>query len=188
MNFYNCLNSNFFQYGINNLVPIRSKDKELIRNWRNEQMFHLRQDKLLSDEDQNKYFNQVINKLFDQKYPEQVLFSLLENDTCIGYGGLVHINWKIKTAELSFIMDSSLEKDYFNKNWEIFLKLIEDVAFNDLNFSKIYTHAFDIRPKLYKSLLNEGFSFESRIKSQYLYNGELKDVIIHSKLNENAKI
>lgn len=188
MSKYKCLNNNFFQEGNYKIVPIRFEDKDLIMNWRNDQMFHLRQKKLLSIDDQNKYFNQVVNRLFDQKHPEQILFSFLENDKCIGYGGLVHIDWKKKTTELSFIMNSSLEKDYFNKNWEIFLKLIQELAFNELNFYKMYTYAFDIRPKLYKSLLLEGFSFESRIENQYLYEGKLRDVVIHSKLNKNAKI
>ena len=34
------------------LIPIRMEDRESIRIWRNEQMFHLRQKQALSEDDQ----------------------------------------------------------------------------------------------------------------------------------------
>ena len=44
---------------------------------------------------------------------KSVLFNYLHNGKCIGYGGLVHINWIDKNAEVSFIMDTELEENYF---------------------------------------------------------------------------
>ena len=85
--------------------------------WRNEQIYHLRQKRPLSADDQENYFANVVNKLFDQDKPEQILFSFLQGDTCIGYGGLVHINWVDNNAEISFIMDTGLEKEHFEKYW-----------------------------------------------------------------------
>ena len=73
-------------------------------------MYHLRQDKPLTEEDQEAYFLNVVAKLFEQERPNQLLFSFLDGDKCIGYGGLVHINWIDKNAEISFIMNTSLEK------------------------------------------------------------------------------
>ena len=75
--------------------------------WRNEQMYHLRQSKPLTEADQDRYFDEVVSQLFDQEQPEQILFSFLEGEKCIGYGGLVHINWGDRNAEVSFIMDTS---------------------------------------------------------------------------------
>ncbi|MBK8827806.1 MAG: GNAT family N-acetyltransferase, partial [Saprospiraceae bacterium] len=81
--------------------------------WRNEQMYHLRQSKLLTVDDQERYFTNVVAHLFDKEQPDQILFSYIEGDVCIGYGGLVHINWIDKNAELSFIMDTKLESNHF---------------------------------------------------------------------------
>jgi RimJ/RimL family protein N-acetyltransferase len=178
---YKCLTISIFQQGSFSIVPIRHEDRMAILRWRNEQIYHLRQNKLLTSEDQEIYFNTIINTLFDQEKPNQVLFSYLEDGVCIGYGGLVHINWIDKNAEISFIMNTVLEKDNFQKHWGIFLNLIEQVAFTDLKLHKITTYAFDLRPKLYPVLENSGFSKEAVLKKQCLFNMEYVDVVIHSK-------
>ena len=48
--------------------------------------FHLRQDKLLTELSQESYFKGTVAKLFEPKKPNQILFSYLKNDICIGYG------------------------------------------------------------------------------------------------------
>lgn len=184
MNIYKALSKQIFVSGRYSLVPIRFEDRYDIMKWRNEQIYHLRQAKPLTKEDQDAYFENVVAKLFDQEQPNQILFSFLEDDICIGYGGLVHINWIDKNAEISFIMDTSLEKDRFQEIWQSYLKLIDEVAFCDLFLHKIYTYAFDLRPHLYKILENDGFKKESMLKEQCFFNGEYKDVIIHGKFNK----
>lgn len=154
--------------------------------WRNEQIYHLRQDRPLTFEDQNNYFLNIVNKLFEQEKPKQILFSFLEKNVCIGYGGLVHINWVDRNAELSFILETKLENDYFAYYLSIFLKLIERVAFLDLNLHKIYSYAFDIRPHLYPILESEGFDKDAILKEHCFFNGEFKDVVIHFKINQKT--
>ena len=83
-------------------------------------MYHLRQTKKLTKKDQDLYFKDTIYKQFSQDKPEQILFSFLENDICIGYGGLVHINWKNKTAEISFLIDTNKEKVFIKNIGKIF--------------------------------------------------------------------
>jgi len=149
--------------------------------WRNEQMYHLRQSKPLTIEDQENYFTKVVSSLFKQEEPNQILFSYLENGTCIGYGGLVHINWIDKNAEISFIMNTGLEKNHFQEHWVNYLVLIEKIAFEELNFHKIYTYAFDLRPQLYEALEKAGFAKDARLKKHCFFNGKYIDVLIHSK-------
>lgn len=182
MNNYICLKNNTFVRGNYSIVPIRFEDMFEIMKWRNDQLFHLRQSKLLTVSDQKLYFKNVISQLFSQKKPNQILFSYLENGVCIGYGGLVNLNWQDKNAEISFIMNTDLEKLYFNKHWQIFLKLIEKVAFKELQFHKIYTYAFDLRPHLYSTLINAKYLFEARLIEHCLYDDKYIDVLIHSKI------
>ena len=182
---YKCLNTKAVFFDKFKLVPIRDEDKDLIMQWRNEQIYHLRQNELLTKEKQAWYFDNVVNKLFEIEKPDQLLFSFLENDICTGYGGLVHINWEDKNAEISFIMNTQLEKEYFKKNWKIFLQLIEKIAFSELKLHKIFTYAFDLRQNLYPALEESGYSKECRLKEHIFYKGAFRDIIIHAKFLAN---
>lgn len=181
---YKVLNQSSFSNGNYSLVPIRFEDKLKIMQWRNEQIYHLRQAKLLTIQDQNDYFENVVSKLFNQEQPNQILFSFLENGECIGYGGLVHINWTDKNAEISFIMKTRLEVDRFDEIWTQYLLLIENVAFIDLKFHRIFTYAFDLRPRIYSVLELSGFVRESVLKDKVVFEGKNIDVVIHSKENK----
>ena len=185
MKYYKVLDKQVFSSGAFSIVPIRHEDRFDIMKWRNEQIYHLRQNKPLTVEDQEAYFQNVINKLFDQNQPNQILFSYLENEICIGYGGLVHINWIDNNAEISFIMKSELESEYFQKHWKLFLKFIEQVAFTELNFHKIYVYAFDLRPHLNVVLEASDFFLDARLNGHCYYKDNFIDVFIYSKINGN---
>ncbi|WP_323027642.1 GNAT family N-acetyltransferase [Gelidibacter japonicus] len=180
---YKVLKTNSFSKDEYSIVPIRYKDRFKIMEWRNEQMYHLRQASLLTKEDQENYFKNVVTNLFDQEKPDQILFSYLKGGECIGYGGLVHINWIDHNAEISFIMDTELEKEEFTKHWNIFLNLVEQVAFQELNLHKIYTFAFDLRPHLYSVFEKKGYLKEAVLKEHCLFNQKYIDIIIHAKTN-----
>ena len=178
---YKCLTRNEYRLNSFKLIPLRDEDKFSIMKWRNEQMYHLRQAKKLTEQDQENYFKTVVDKLFEQDKPEQLLFSFLENDSCIGYGGLVHINWLAKNAEVSFIMNTANETNFESSHWTNFLKLIDQIAFQDLALHKIFCYAYDVRPHLYTYLLQNNFVLEARLKEHYLLEGNYYDVVIHSK-------
>ncbi len=180
---YKALKQKEFLNGDYKLVPIRFEDRYDIMKWRNEQMYHLRQAESLTKEKQDAYFKNVIAKLFDQDQPDQILFSYLENDKCIGYGGLVHINWMDRNAEISFIMATELEENHFHFHWKTYLKLIEQVAFRDIGLHKIYTYAFDIRPHLYEAIEALNFKKEAVLINHSRFGNQFVDVVIHSKFN-----
>lgn len=179
---YKCLNTQVFNNEEFSITPIRDEDKYEILKIRNEQIYHLRQAKPLTVEEQENYFATIVSNLFDQENPNQLLFSFFENEEFIGYGGLVHINWIDKNAEISFVMKTELEQEHFIKYWSKYLKLIEKVAFNELNFHKIYTYAFDLRPHLYDAMEFSGYHEEARLKEHCYFNSKFIDVVIHSKI------
>ena len=178
---YTCLSNQNYNKGDFSIVPIRYEDRIDIMKWRNEQIYHLRQAKLLTEDDQNNYFENIVSKLFTEEKPNQILFSFLQGDTCIGYGGLVHINWLDKNAEISFIMNTDLESTYFYEFWSIYLKLIEEIAFRDMKLHKLYVYAFDLRPHLYEMLLKNNYFLDARLKDHCYFKEKYIDVVIHSK-------
>jgi len=176
---YKCLIQQKFSNGEYKLVPIRLEDRYEIMKWRNEQIYHLRQNEPLTIEQQDAYFENVVAKIFDQEQPNQILFSFLKHDELIGYGGLVHINWENRNAEVSFISKNVSHLDL----WLPYLKVLKEVAFQELHFNKIYTYAYDIRLELYGILESSNFILES-IFSNHVVNGtETYDVRIHSCFN-----
>lgn len=183
MKIYKALNTQSYSLREYSLVPLRSEDRYAIMKWRNEQIYHLRQASPLTKEAQDIYFNTIVDSLYDKEKPDQLLFSYLKDGKCIGYGGLVHINWIDKNAEISFIMDTKLEKLEFGHHWQTYLSMIEKVAFVDIKIHKIYTYAFDLRPHLYDALESAGFLREATLEEHCYICDEYKDVVIHSKHN-----
>lgn len=181
---YKCLSKQIYSLNDYQIVPIRDQDRYDIMQWRNKQIYHLRQSKLLDKESQDKYFDTVVTKLFEAEKPDQILFSYLENEVCIGYGGLVHINWIDKNAEISFVLNTNLEIKFVD-HWCNFLSLIEQVAFENLQFHKIFTYAFDLRPLLYVALEKSNYINEAILKQHTYFNNEFINVVIHSKLRQH---
>jgi RimJ/RimL family protein N-acetyltransferase len=181
MSTYKALNKQVYQSGEFSIVPIRMEDRYDIMQWRNDQIYHLRQAEPLTEAKQDAYFENVVAILFDQERPNQLLFSFLKGDKCIGYGGLVHINWIDRNAEVSFVMKTSLESTYFEINWFEYLKLIEQIAFKELELHKLFVYAFDLRPHLYIALEHSDYFFDARLKDHCFFQGVYKDVVIYSK-------
>ena len=186
---YLCIKNQFLKKNGLEIVPIRRKDRLKIMEWRNEQTYHLRQNGLLTEKDQNNYFKNVLDPLFNDPEPQQVLFSYIKEDTCIGYGGLVNINWHDKHAELSFLLDTNLKKnssDYQNY-FSIFIELIKKIAFNEMNLNRIYTETYSFRSKHIAILENNKFLFEGSMK-QHIYikdDDRFYDSLLHGCLKEN---
>lgn len=179
---YKALEQQIFSNGNFRIVPIRMEDRFVIKKWRNEQIFHLRQSKPLTDEEQDTYFNTVVKSLFSQETPSQLLFSYMEGESCIGYGGLVHMNWVDKNAEISFITETSISQTTYGFHLSTFLELIGEVAASELKFHKIFTYAFDVRPEIYPVLEASGFHQEAVLKEHCFFDGRFIDVLIHSKI------
>ncbi len=172
-------NFNELDNGEFKITPIRYSHREKIMKWRNEQIYHLRQEKKLTLQEQDKYFERIILKQFYEKNPDQLLFSFYRNEEFIAYGGFVHINWSAKSAELSFVMDTNLEKEKFIFIWNSFIKTLEKFIFIFPIINKIFTYSFNLRPKLYEVLKNNNFEFVR--EDFYTKNNQKIKVKIHEK-------
>ena len=188
MKTYKALNKQVYLHEPYSLVPIRMEDRYNIMQWRNEQIYHLRQAEPLTEARQDAYFKEVVSALFEQEQPNQILFSFLKGEECIGYGGLVHINWVDRNAEISFIMKTELEAFHFRENWKVYLGLIEEVAFEDVRLHKVFTYAFDVRPHLYPTLEEAGLKREAVLPEHCLFDGKFLSVVIYSKINRKVEL
>jgi hypothetical protein len=95
------------------LTSIRMEDAETIMKWRNEQMSALRQSAPLTPSEQKNYFDNVVKPSLSQKQPDLILLRFTFENSLIGYGGLVHIDWENQRAEVSFLLETERGKDTF---------------------------------------------------------------------------
>ncbi len=170
------------------LVPLRSEDLEKIRLWRNAQLEILRQKIAIDSQMQQDYFREVIVPTFTQKQPLQILFSFFYHDACIGYGGLTHIDWESKRAEVSFLVDpAKIQTKEYKKDHHHFLKLLCLVAFKDLALHRLFTETFQFRDQHIKQLEEFGFKREG-VMREHVFKGEKwQDSIIHGLLTHEYR-
>ena len=109
--FYSIFGPDPFICGDYSISSIQPSDAEPIRKWRNEQISALRQSQKLTKAEQKHYINQIVLKDFTNKKPKQILVRFCFHEELIGYGGIVHINWRDLVAEVSFLLDTSRTKN-----------------------------------------------------------------------------
>ena len=184
---YAFLGKNEYVYKKYNLKPLRKKDIQLIRKWRNEQIDVLRQKKNISINEQKKYYNYLEKKSFYVKKPESILFSIILDKKCIGYGGFVHIDWESQRAEISIVTMTSRNKNLntYKKDFLAFFHIIQDLGFNELRFNRLTTETYDIRPYVMDLLKKTGFKLEGRMIKHVKIQNQYVDSIIHGLLKED---
>lgn len=183
---YIALKNNEWMLDNYTVLPLREQDIYDIMHWRNSQVDVLRQEKKLTRTDQEAYFQKIVQPGFAQASPGMMLFSFLQNDSCIGYGGLTNMSWTHKRAELSFLLDTERVSNdaVYKKDFSAFITLMKSILFTDLQFNRLFTETFDIRP-LHISILEEnGFVLEGRMRQHVLIDGIKTDSLIHGFIKE----
>lgn len=163
------------------LVPIRKEDMESIRLWRNAQTTILRQNDPISALEQEAYFTKVLAPSFEENEPKQILFSFLHIDHCIGYGGLTHIDFRAKRAELSFLLDPTIEEGSpeFATCFSHFFSLLQEIAFQELKFHRLVAETYATRRELIALLELSGFEYEGCLKDHVFKNGVWIDSLMY---------
>jgi len=177
---YRCADLTGLQRGSITLRPIHWGDREPIRAWRNAQLDVLRQAAPLSEEDQDRYYDLVIRPQLDQEAPAQVLVAMLEDDRLVGYGGLVHISWPNRRAEISFMTEPSrLDEATFRSDWGLFLDLMIEVARDRLHLHRLTTETYEIRAIVLDQLDRAGFEREGILRQHVWLDDRYVDAVLH---------
>ncbi len=183
---YSCLKQTQYHEGAYTFLPLRLSDMEKIRNWRNEQIEVLRQREPITSEQQHNYYQKVIAPSFAEEYPEQILFSFIKQDICIGYGGLTHIDWGNSHAEVSFLVETqrTLIPEAYIQDFLAFLKLLQQVAFSDLQLHRLFAETFSFRTVHIAGLERAGFHLEGKLQEHVFKQGQWWDSLMHGLLRK----
>lgn len=186
---YRCLDTQSFANGAYTLVSLRQQDIFAIKAWRNAQIKVLRQEKPLTDQDQQRYYEQVIVPTYSQKEPNMILLSFLLEGELIGYGGLVHIDWSSQRAEVSFLVEPARRKEtqIYQKDFHAFFSLIKIIAFQNLQLHRLTTETFAFRHRTLLLLEQNGFRKEGRLQEHVRYHDGYVDSFVHGCIRTTAE-
>jgi len=190
-NDYLIMSNTQLQDGELSLRAVAPCDIEAIRRWRNSQMDVLRQTAFISTEAQRCYFEEYVWPEKGSRYPRQILLAIDLGGRLIGYGGLVHIAWQHKRAELSFLLEPSLEnKSAVRASLFLrFLRLVRILAFADLKLSRLWTETYAHRTEHISTLEASGFQLEGCLREHVIIDGKPLDSLLHGlSLNKWKKM
>ena len=166
---------------------VEPQDIEDIRLWRNSQMAVLRQSGQISRDAQVKYFNTHVWPEKNNAKPRQILVAIEKADILIGYGGLVYIDWIARKAEISFLLDSEIERqsDKYSRFFFTFLKLIQVLAFEDLRLNRLFTETFSNRIRHIDTLEAAGMKHEGTLREHVIVGGQKRDSLVHAIISSD---
>jgi RimJ/RimL family protein N-acetyltransferase len=180
---YRCADLTGLARGRYSLRPIAWADRVPIREWRNAQIDVLRQAAPLSIAGQDAYFANVVRPQFDEAEPAQVLVALLDDDRLIGYGGLVHISWPNRRAEVSFMTEGGRQDEAtFRADLGAFLDLMVEMATERIRLHRLTTECYEFRTVFIEELERAGFEPEGRLREHIRVDDDYADSMLHGRL------
>lgn len=184
MRTYTCLPTQTLTAGAYSILPVQDAHIEAIRQWRNAQMEVLRQSTLISMEQQQQYFADYIWPDMPRAQPSHLLMSYLLDNTLIGYGGLVHIAWAHRRAEVSFLVSPQRAAiaSVYRRDLDTFLRLLKTLAFAQLGLHRLCTEIYAIRPQHIAIFEANGFVREGVLRQHVWIKGQAVDAIVHGCL------
>lgn len=181
---YSCLPRPVVSNGSLQLSAVQPEYIESIRQWRNAQRPVLRQNGEISVQQQIDYFETQVWPSMEEDCPNNILLAIHRDSQLIGYGGLVHISWQDKRAEVSFLLEpdkADAHPDYVH-TFEHYLHTVGELAFTDLQFNRLFTETWATRSIHMQALESAGFEREGVMKEHTIQEGVYTDSIIHGRL------
>ena len=152
------------------LRAVEKADLIQLKEWRNNPDFrkHFREIRELNDANQERWFenlNQDSNSYF---------FGVVSLDTgnLIGVGGLLYINWVIKSADFSFYIGDSDEYVSTSERCVDSISAILEYGFGTLGLNKVWMELYENdnrKLKLFKDSFN--FSIDGVLRDNWFENG-----------------
>lgn len=159
-------------------------EMEKIRGWRNSQTSVLRQDREISIEEQEAYFQESILPDQGSSSPTNILFTLWSRGELFGYGGLVHINWDFGEAEISFLVRPDWNRlEIFSTSFLLFQQFLEGLCARSLGITTLTAETFDVleRQLIIALLEQSGFELVGSRQGHYLKEGFPVKSLNHKK-------
>jgi RimJ/RimL family protein N-acetyltransferase len=168
------------------VAAVEPRHIEAIRQWRNAQMDVLRQARPIGADEQIDYFARHIWPDKAKAEPANILLIIEENGEPVGYGGLVHIAWAHKRAEISFLTKPEIAADWphYRRCFLGFLPMAERLAFDQLGLDRLFTETYATRDRHMSVLEEAGFCREGVMRHHVRIDGRPVDSILHGRVRD----
>lgn len=149
----------------------------------------LRQSSVITTEQQSDYYAAEVWPAMALPYPPNILLIYEEKGRPVGYGGLVHIAWEHRRAEVSFLLAPDLAgaSDEYARYFGVFLDLIKELAFKDLRIDRLFTETYAMRRHHISVLEANGFLLEGVMRQHVVVEGRSMDSLIHGCLASDER-
>ena len=148
------------------LKALSLPDLEQVRQWRNEQTSMLRTPFLLTQEQQETFYRDVVsNRQANARY-----WGIREKDILIGMSGIENIQWENRLGEISLLLIPGGMRKYGTKA----LKLLLHKGFMNMNMENIFAEVYECNPHLHfwMSMVEKYDTCFVRLPNRKYYNGE----------------
>ena len=168
------------------LRAVEKRDLEILKDWRNIPSFrkNFREVRELNSQNQENWHN----KLNSSSNEFMFIFEDIEKNIPVGAGGLLYINWIIRSADFSFYIGH--DEGYIDEKYAIdAASLLIQYGFNNLNLNKIWMELYEFDHKKINFFIdNFNFKIDGKLRANCFEDGQYWDsLIISLTLNDIKK-
>jgi len=159
---------------------IEQEDLALLRDWRNQERVrkNCREYRLLNMINQLNWFEKISTSKVDD------MFLVVVDDNPVGVCGLTHIDWKNRSAEVSYYFGKPIGPAIDVATGLEAYEFLKKKGFKEYNLNRLWGEAFSFNKGGINLALKCGFKEEGVMKQTVFWDGRYWDSIIVSMLAE----
>lgn len=152
------------------LKPLSLADCEQVRLWRNEDISFLRTSRMLTQEEQEDFYADLVCA----QHSKCRYLGIHEGLDFVGMGGLVNISWENSHAEISIIIDPLKRRQKIGAKA---VSMILAHGFGRLNLHNIYGECYACSPYMafWEEMIREYQAYDTTLPQRKYWNGKYYD-------------
>lgn len=159
---------------------IEQEDLVLLRDWRNQERVrkNCREYRLLNMINQSNWFEKISTSKLDD------MFLVVVDDDPVGVCGLTHIDWKNRSAEISYYLGKPIDPAIDVATGLEVYEFLKKKGFGEYNLNRLWGEAFSFNKGGIDLALKCGFKEERVMRQTVFWDGRYWDSIMVSMLAE----
>ena len=160
------------------LKPVTRENLELVRQWRNECMESLRTPYMLTEQQQEDFYDTLCARTSVHRY-----FELWDNGKFVGLGGITYIQWENRCGEISLILAPDARGRGLGRTA---VAELYRTAFDELNLNMVFGECYGCNESLvfWKACTESFIGSSTWLKDRKYWSGAYWDSFYFSVTKE----